>query len=47
MKSQLLGAVSAGLFAFTTLSANAALVDNGDANKFTKFNGSRFVGMCD
>ena len=29
MKSQLLGAVSAGLFALTTLSANAALVDNG------------------
>jgi hypothetical protein len=29
MKSQLLGAVSAGLFAFTTLSANAALFDNG------------------
>ena len=29
MKSQLLGVVSAGLFAFTTLSANAALVDNG------------------
>ena len=29
MKSQLLGAVSAGLFAFTTLPANAELIDNG------------------
>ena len=29
MKSRLLGAVCAVLFTFTTLSANAALVDNG------------------